>query len=225
MENDVSQGGKSIGIIFSKTEQFLKKYFKQTFISTVVIIAIVAGVVVFYHGYLVSREKNAEIALYPSQTYFSNQQWEIALNGDSADCIGFLSIIKEFGRTKSADLAKAYAGICQYKLGYYKEALKTLKNYHGKNRLFAAQIMGAIGDCEVNLGNIKEGIIYFQKAATKADNSLLSPIYLKKAAVAYESLKNYKLALEIYTTIKNKYPKSLEATTSEKNIERAKERI
>src|SRR5215470_8767231 len=221
INKDVSQG-RNIGKIISIIGQFLEKCFKQIFVGIAVIIVIVVGIVVFYQSYLVPHEKNAEIALSHGQTYFSNQQWEIALNGDGADYIGFLGIIEEFGGTKSANLAKAYAGICQYKLGDYREALKTLKNYHGKDRLFAAQIMGAIGDCEVNLGNIKEGITYFQKAVTRANSSLLSPIYLKKAAVAYESLEDYKSALEIYTIIKTKYPKSLEATTSEKYIERAK---
>ncbi|GMO32647.1 MAG: tetratricopeptide repeat protein [Candidatus Azobacteroides pseudotrichonymphae] len=216
---------KEVSDFFFKTGWFLGKYFKRIFIIMVIIIVIVVSSIIFYESYLISREKSAEIAFFSGQNYFSNQQWGIALNGDSTNYIGFLGIIEEFRGTKSANLAKAYAGICQYQLGNYKESLKILKSYSNKDQLFASQIIGAIGDCEVNLGNIKEGIVFFQKAAIKACSSSLSPIYLKKAAIAYESLKDYKSALEIYKTIKINYPQFLETNAIEKNIERAKAKL
>jgi hypothetical protein len=45
---------------------------------------------------------------------------------------------------------------------------------------------------------------------------------LRKAAIACESLEDYKGALEIYTAIQTKYPQSQEAASIEKYIERAK---
>jgi len=48
-------------------------------------------------------------------------------------------------------------------------------------------------------------------------------VYLKKAAVAYETgLQDYKSALAVYTQIKTKYPASYEAQNIDKYIERAK---
>jgi tetratricopeptide (TPR) repeat protein len=217
-----TQAEKSVGEILSKTDQFVDKYLKQLLIGVAAVILIVVGIIVFRHYYLVPREKKAEIALFPGQNYYASQQWEKALNGDSIDCIGFTGVIHDFSGTQSANLAKAYAGLCEYQLGNYDEAAKYLKSYSGKDRLFAAQITGAIGDCEVNLGNVKEGINYFRKAAEKANSSLLSPVYLNKEAIALESLGNYKAALEIYTKIKTEYPQSTEAATIDKYIERAK---
>ena len=217
-----TQAEKSVGEILSKTDQFIEKYFKQILIGLAAIVVIVVSIIAFRHYYLVPREQQAESALFPGQNYYANQQWDIALHGDDIDCIGFLGVMDEYGGTRSANLAKAYAGLCLYRLGDYEEALKTLKSYKGKDRLFAAQIIGAIGDCEVNLDNVKEGISHFQKAADHANSSLLSPIYLRKAAEAYESLGDYRAALEIYTTIQSQYPQSPEAATVEKYIERAK---
>ena len=217
-----TQAEKSVGEILSKTDQFIDQYFKQILIGLGVIVAIVVGSILTHQYYLKPRKINAENALSPAQEFYANQQWDIALNGDDVDCIGFLGVIEEFGGTPSANLAKAYAGLCQYQLGDYEEALKTLKSYKGKDRLFAAQIIGAIGDCEVRLDNVKEGISHFRKAADRANSSLLSPIYLRKAAIAYESIGDYKAALEIYTTIQSKYPQSQEASTIDKFIERAK---
>jgi predicted negative regulator of RcsB-dependent stress response len=217
-----TQAEKSVGEILSKTDQFVDKYLKQILIGVAAIILIVVGIIAFRHYYLIPKERSAEAALFPGQTYFANRQWETALNGDSIDYIGFVGVIHGFSGTKSANLAKVYAGICQYQLGNYEEALKTLKSYSGKDQIVAAEVAGAIGDCEVNLGNVKAGVESFRKAADKANSTLLTPVYLNKAAIAYESLGDYKAALDIYTTIKNKYPQSPEAASVEKYIERAK---
>jgi hypothetical protein len=45
---------------------------------------------------------------------------------------------------------------------------------------------------------------------------------LRKAALAYESLGEYKGALEMYMAIQSKYPQSQEAAVIEKYIERAR---
>ncbi|GHV55672.1 hypothetical protein FACS1894182_00440 [Bacteroidia bacterium] len=217
-----TQAEKSVGEILSKTDLFVDKYLKQILIAVIAVIIIVVGVIAFRHYYQIPQERNAEAALFPGQNYFANQQWETALNGDSIEYIGFLGVIDEFSGTPSANLAKAYAGLCQYQLGAYEDALKSLKSYTAKDHLFAAQVIGAIGDCEVNLGNVKEGIAHFRKAAGQANSSLLSPVYLQKEAVACESLGDYKAALEIYKTIQSKYPQSPEAASIEKYIERAK---
>ena len=50
---------------------------------------------------------------------------------------------------------------------------------------------------------------------------MISPIYLKKAGIAYESLKEYDKAVKAYETIKDKYASSMEASDIEKYIERA----
>ena len=78
-----------------------------------------------------------------------------------------------------------------------------------------------IGDFYVNMGNTKEGISYFEKAAKEADNEVISPIYLKKAGIAYENLKEYDKAVKAYTTIKDKYYTSMEASDIDKYITRA----
>ncbi|MDR0427995.1 MAG: tetratricopeptide repeat protein [Dysgonamonadaceae bacterium] len=221
--SDPSQTEQNVGEILSRTDRFIDKYWRQILTGIIAVILVVVGFVTFRHAYLVPRERSAETAIFPGEHYFAGQQWSIALNGDSiGNYIGFEEIISEYGGTKTANLAKAYAGICQYNLGDYEAALKYFKSYKTTGGLFAAEVQGMIGDCQVNLGHVKQGIDYFKKAASKADNPTLSPIYLQKAAIAYESLKEYKSALEIYNVIKKKYPDSQESKSIDKFIERAK---
>ena len=220
--SDPTQVEKNVGEILSKTDQFIDKNLKSLLIGIGAVVLIVVGIIAFRQWYSIPKEKEAQAALFPGQMYFANQQWETALNGDDFNFIGFEGVIDEFGGTSSANLAKGYAGLCQYHLGDFEAALKHLKAYRGKENLFASQVTGAIGDCKVNLGQVKEAISDFTKAAEKANSSLLSPVYLNKAALAQESLGNYKEALALYNTIKTKYPESTEASTADKYIERAK---
>ena len=220
--SDPTQAEKNVGEILSKTDQFLDKHLRSLLIGIGAVILIVLGTISFRQWYSIPKEKEAQAAMFPGQMYYANQQWEIALNGNEIDYIGFEGIIDEFGGTSTANLAKAYAGLSHYQLGDYETALKYLKSYRGKEKLFAAQVAGAIGDCKVNLGQAKEAISDFTKAAEKANSPLFSPIYLNKAALAQESLGNYKEALALYNTIKTKYPESNEANSVDKYIERAK---
>ena len=52
---------------------------------------------------------------------------------------------------------------------------------------------------------------------------MISPVYLKKAGIAYESLKQYADAAKAYTQIKENYMNSMEAADIDKYITRATE--
>ena len=143
------------------------------------------------------------------------------MNGNGADYEGFEAIIDQYGSTDAGNLAKAYAGICYFKLGENEKALNLLKSFSGSDEMISPAITGLIGDCYVNMGNVKEGISYFEKAANQANNEVISPAYLKKAGIAYESLKQYGDAVKVYTTIKEKYFNSMEAADIDKYIARA----
>ena len=145
----------------------------------------------------------------------------MALNGNGADFQGFAKIADTYGHTVAGNLAKAYAGICYFKLGQNEKALKMLKSFSGKDNMVSPAIVGLIGDCYVNMGKTEEGISYFEKAASEASNEVVSPVYLKKAGIAYESLKKYDDAIKAYTSIKEKYFNSMEAADIDKYITRA----
>lgn len=80
-------------------------------------------------------------------------------------------------------------------------------------------MIGLTGDAYVELGQVEKGISYFDKAAN-SKNDVISPIFLKKAGVAYESLNKPEKALELYNKIKDNYPKSNEASDIDKYIAR-----
>ncbi len=204
-----------------KSEAFIENNIKQLGIGILVIAIIVAGFILFRYKYIAPREIKAEEQIYKGETYFAADSFQLALNGNGSDYIGFKSIIKEYSMTKTANLAKAYTGISYYKLGDYNAAIKYLKDFDADDNLVAPAIVGLIGDCYVELGDVNKAISFFEKAANKADNDIVSPIFLKKAAIAYESQGKYDKAIANYTLIKDKYFKSPEAMDIEKYIDRA----
>ena len=216
-----SQAEANVGEIFSRSEKFIETYKNHIIIGVAAIILIVVAILGIRHAYYIPKEKEAQAAIFQGESYFSMQEWDKALNGDGATYFGFLSVIDDYGFTKTGKLAQAYAGICYYQMGNPEEAMKHLKKFNPNDKLTSPVVTGLIGDCYVETGDVKEGISYFEKAAKKANSAILSPTYLKKAAVAYESLANYKAAVNAYKTIKTKYPASTEAQTIDKYIIKA----
>lgn len=204
-----------------KSEAFIEQNIKQLGIGVLIIAAIVAGIVIFRTQYMAPRELRAQEQIFKGENYFAADSFRVALDGNGVDYIGFKSIIKQYGMTNTASLAKAYAGISHYRLGEYKIALDYLKGFKGKDNLVSPTVIGLIGDCYVELGDVNKAISHFEKAAKRANNDIVSPIFLKKAAIAYESLGKYDKAIAHYNTIKDKYHRSNEAFDIEKYIHRA----
>ena len=210
-----------VGEIVSKSEQVIENNSKKIIYGIVALAIIIGAVLGIKHGYMEPQEKKAAAAMFKGELYFDRDSFALALNGNGADYEGFEAIIDQYGNTDAGNLAKAYAGICYYNMGEPEKALDLLKSFKGKDNMVSPAITGKIGDCYVEMGNTQEGISYFEKAAKEADNDVVSPIYLKKAGLAYESLQQYDKAVQAYTTIKDKYYTSMEASDIDKYITRA----
>ena len=220
-EKAVTNAEKEVGEFVSRSEKFIENN-KKNITYGVIALAVIIGVIMAYNYlYLQPKSENATKAIFRGEQYFQRDSFNLALNGNGVDYDGFVQIINKYGDTKSGNLAKAYAGICYYKTGDMENAIKSLKSFNSNDSYISPAIVGLIGDCYIESGDIKQGISYFEKAASKANNDLISPIYLKKAGIAYESLKLYDNAVKIYTTIKEKHAASTEAMDIEKYIIRA----
>ena len=171
------------------------------------------------------REEKAQAALFKGQEYFEQDAFEQALNGDSIGYAGFLKVADDYSGTKAANLAKAYAGICYAQLGKYEDAVKYLDKFSAKDQLVSPAILGTIGNCYAEMGQLDKAAGTLLKAADKADSQALSPIYLIQAGQIYEKLGKNSEAVNAYTLIKNKYFNSYQSMDIDKYIERASIKI
>jgi len=220
-ETKLATAGKEVGEIVSRSEKFIENNKKNLSYGLLAIALIIGAVIAYNQLYKIPRNQNAAVALFKGQFYLERDSFNLALNGNGVDYDGFEQIIRQYRGTKSANLAKAYAGLCYYKTGDMESAIKHLKSFNTKEDLVSPIYIGLIGDCYVESGDVQEGIIWFEKAASRANNDFLSPIYLKKAGIAYEHLQQFDKAIKTYTAIKEKHAASMEAMDIEKYIVRA----
>jgi tetratricopeptide (TPR) repeat protein len=205
----------------SQSEEFLVKN-KKTIISAIVAVVVIIAAAFCYKNFISEpRELKAQEALFKGQDLFEQDSYELALNGDSTDYIGFVKIADEYGSTKAGNLAKAYAGLCYAQLGEYDKAIKFLDSFSGKDEAVSASILAAIGNCYANTDKLDKAAEYLLKAAKKADSSALSPIFLQQAGNIFMQQQKYADAIDAYTQIKDKYFQSYQAMDIEKYIEKA----
>lgn len=203
------------------SEQFLEKNQRSILIGLGILVLVVGVFLAYHYLYKVPRNEKAQIAIFKGERYFQNGQDSIALFGNGNDYVGFESIISDYKGTKTADIARAYAGISYNRMGNNEKALEHLNKFKGGDLLITPAVTGAVGDVYMNMGETDKAISQFLKAAKNANNDMLSPIYYKKAGIAYLSVNNYDKAVETFTKIKENYINSPEAQEADKFIEQA----
>ena len=199
-------------------EAFFMKYKKAILIAVAAIIVVIAGVFLYISQISGPREEKASTALSKGQTYFNNEMFEQAVNGDGAGFVGFAKLADEYSGTKAGNLANLYAGLCYANLGKWAEAQKSLDAFSTE------------GDQMISPASQAALVDAFKKAADMADskaeddaNNSLSPTFLIKAGEVLESQGKKDEALKIYQDIKKKYVNSMLVQSAEidKYIERA----
>lgn len=188
--------------------------------SIVVLIAIFAA----YTKFIIEpKEKEASEEMYIAEFYFQNNNYNEALNGDG-QYSGFLRIADNYPSTKSGNLAHYYAAICQLNLApndsinYYEDALNSLSNFDTDDEILYSLSTGLKGDANLELGNTSEALDFYVSAASNYINEFTTPYFMMKQAFVHETNEEFKLALEIYNSIKEDYPQSKEGFSIDKYI-------
>ena len=215
----------------NKQEAFLLKYKKAIIIAVVALIVIVAGIILYNNYVDGPRQAKASTALAKGQEYFANENYEMALKGDSVGFIGFAKLAKEYSSTDAGNLANLYAGLCQANLGKWEEAVKFLDAYSpGDDTMVSPAAIAALGNAYAHVKQLDKAVANLKKAAKMADaqgadgvNNSLSPTFLIQAAEILESQNKKSEALSIYKDIKKKYVNSPVMQEIDKYIERVTE--
>lgn len=201
----------------TKSEQLIEKHQQ----SILTVIGVIVVIVVAYFGfdkyYLQPQEQEAQVEIAMAESFFAQDSVNIALNGNN-ESLGFLDIIDNYGMTKSANLAHYYAGICYLKLGNFEEAIDYLKGFSADDRIVAPMAMGAIGDAYMELGDTDKAINYYLDAANQKVSDFSSPMFLQKAAWAYESKGAFDKALSLHERISVEFANSTEGRQALKYI-------
>lgn len=216
---------ESIESTLGSAELFIEKNQKAIIGVVVAIIIVVLAIFGYKKWYQEPREEKAQAAIFRAEALFERDDFATALNGNGNDVIGFLEVINEYGGTKTANLAKYYAGICCLNTGDFSNAVKYLGEFKGEDQLVKPLAIGAMGDANLELGNVAEAAKCYENAAKASSNSFTSPMMMMKAALTYEMAENYAKAVEMYKAIKADFPNSTEARDIEKYITAAQMKL
>jgi len=148
--------------------------------------------------------------------YFMAGDYDKALNGDEAECIGFEAIADEY-HNQQGKLAALYAGICYFEKGDYENAAEYLKKFDADDLNIDPAANQLLGDAYVELGEYGKAAKAFE-AAAKSGNDIIAPMSLKKAGIVYLKEDDKAKALKAFKAIKENYPSSPEAQDIDKYI-------
>ena len=148
--------------------------------------------------------------------YFMAGDFDKALNGDDAECIGFEAIANEY-HNQQGELAALYAGICYFEKGEYEDAAKYLKKFDADDLNIDPAAHQLLGDAYVELGEYSKAAKAFE-AAAKSGNDIIAPMSLKKAGLVYLHEGQNSKALKAFKAIKADFPASAEAQDIDKYI-------
>lgn len=210
-----------IGEAYSKTEHFIEENKKGISIAVGIVIAVVGLYFAYKYWYIAGQEAEAQKEMYMAEMYFQKDSFDLAINGDGLHK-GFIEIADDYSLAPSGNLAQYYLGISYMHKGEYDNAIERLEKFDSDDQMLAPIATGAIGDAQMELGKTDEAIKEYLKAAEQSKNNFTSPIFLKKAGMAYEEKENFADAAKVYERIKADYSKSEEAKDIDKYIERAK---
>ena len=223
-EKTKNQAAPSMEEQLNQSEAFFLKY-KNAIIGCVVAFIVVVGGFMLFNEYVTKpNELKASTAIAKCQENFQNQNYELALNGDSLGNIGFLQIASEYSSTDAGNLANLYAGLCYANLDQWQEAAQYLEKYDGaSDKMVSPAALGVLGNAYAHLEQLDKAVSTLVKAAEKADNNSLSPIFLIQAGQILEKQDKKSEALKLYKKVKEKYFQSMQYQTIDEYIERVSE--
>lgn len=206
---------------YTKTEHYIEENKKSLTIILGAIVVLITGYFAWTKLYVAPKEAEAQNQMFVAEKYFEKDSFKLAINGDG-NYMGFEKIAEEYGVTKSGNLAHYYLGMSYLKTGEFEKAIEQLNEFDSDDEILAPLAVGAIGDANMELNKTDEAINFYLKAAKERTNNFTTPIFLMKAALAYESQNNFENALKIYEEIKADYSTTTEGREIEKYITKAK---
>ena len=181
------------------------------------LVVVVLGVIAINNYVIKPKAAEASNATATAVAYFAQGNYELALNGDDAECVGFEAIANDNKCSQEGKLAALYAGVCYYQLGDYAAAAEYLVKFSADDLNIEPAAAQLLGDAYVQLEEYAQAVKAFENAAASG-NELIAPMSLKKLGFVQMELGNNNAALKAFETIKNDYPASIEAQDIEKYI-------
>lgn len=198
----------------------LKKQFKTNKKLKLATIAI-GGVAVLALGYFLYLQ----FVWYPTNEESKDKYWE-GLNlaaVDSTDAaLSALKPIKEnYNGYIGGEIAQFVFARQLMAKGEFNKAIEDLDDVDVEDVYIQQLAKGLKADCLSELKKYEEAANLYLEVADAVDNDLITPMFLKKAGLCAEELKDFKMAKKCYERIKDDYSEYARTNSIDKYIARA----
>lgn len=174
----------------------------------------------FGYKYLIVAPKEAKAAeqIIKAQEMFAKDSFALALTNPGGGYEGFVDIADNYGGTATGNTAKYYAGVSYLNLGRFEDAVEYLSGVSAKGSILPIMKHGNLGDAYSELGQMDKARGAYEKAVNASGNEFLTPYFMQK--LAFLNMKEGKMeaAQNLFTKIKNDYPKSSVAAEVDKYL-------
>ncbi len=229
-ESTVDTSESTTAEVFSKLDEGSNKIEHWVEKNQKVIFGLVGAIALSTVGYLMynkfivePKEDKAANEMFQAQQFFkqaldatdvkkSDSLFKLSLNGKDGKS-GFISLSSEYSGTDAANLSNYFIGIAMLNTGKYAEAINYLEKFSSKDKFLKALAVGAIGDAYSEQNKSTDALEYYLKASEVNKNDLTTPRFLLKAGQTAMVLGKKADALKYFTTIKEDYESSQEAST------------
>ncbi|MBD0276888.1 MAG: tetratricopeptide repeat protein [Bacteroidota bacterium] len=196
-------------VVVERAKDFWTQYNRPILIACAAIILVAGGYLVYQYFYKAPQEKKAVEAMFNAENYYRMDSLQAALRGDGVNQ-GFLKIIDKYGGTKSANLARFYAGDIYLKQGDFKNAAKYLGDFKTDSKLIQARAYKLLGDAYAEQGKNKDALAAYKKAAHyfEEDEQNSSEYLFMAAYFASRVANDKKEATDLFKELKEKYPRT-----------------
>jgi tetratricopeptide (TPR) repeat protein len=189
-------------------ENFLEKYQDYIVYAAGGLLLLVGLFFAYKYLYLGPKNKEAMQEVARAELMFERDSFRLALENPGDGFMGFLEIIDDYGRTKTGNLARYYAGISYLNTGEFEDAIKYLKRYKHDKLVTAITKFGALGDAYSELNDFGNAKKYYKRAVKQKPNDALTPYYLHKLFMLYRSEGNNEEMVKIFKRMKDEFPAS-----------------
>ena len=183
---------------------------------------IVGGLIVLILGYFLYKQ----FVWKPANEKSKDSYW-VGLNYATADSTE-MAIDELRVQVKNND-GKIGGEVAQFVLarqlmakGEFKDALKELENVDLSDAYVSIMAKGLSADCHSELKDYEKAANLYLEAADASDNEFTAPMYLMKAGLCAEELKDFTMATECYERIRDNYTSFASQKAIDKYVARAK---
>ena len=106
--------------------------------------------------------------------------------------------------------------------GEFKDAMKELESVDVSDAYVSIMAKGLRADCHSELKEYEKAANLYLEAAEESDNDFTSPMYLMKAGLCAEEIKDFTMATECYEKIRDNYTSFASQKAIDKYVARAK---